>query len=194
VRGTEELEASGVRFNPGGAVAAASVFYLLLAVVMGIVQKLFAPPLWLVTLVFVPLTFAVSWLGTEVSGWLVFDARTWGLAILAYCALASVIPVWALLQPRGYLGGFVLYTALALGVIGVLFGGYELQQPAFTTFDTGKGRRTAVPVPVRHHRLRRVLGLPRSGVQRHDLRSRSTASRIRASSATARCWPRPSWL
>jgi carbon starvation protein len=45
--------------------------------------------------------------------------------------------VWALLQPRGYLGGFVLYSALALGVIGMLFGGYEIQQPAFKTWDSG---------------------------------------------------------
>jgi carbon starvation protein len=45
--------------------------------------------------------------------------------------------VWALLQPRGYLGGFVLYSALALGVIGMLFGGYEVQQPAFKTWDSG---------------------------------------------------------
>jgi carbon starvation protein len=138
VSGTEELEGTGVAFNAGGAVAAASVLYLGLAIVMGLVQKLLSPPLWLVTLIFVPATFALSWLGTEISTWLVFDARTWGLLILGYCLLASVTPVWALLQPRGYLGGFVLYSALAIGVIGVLFGGYELQQPAFTTFDTGK--------------------------------------------------------
>jgi carbon starvation protein len=57
--------------------------------------------------------------------------------ILAYCCVASIVPVWALLQPRGYLGGFVLYLALGLGVIGVLFGGYEIRQPAFRTFDIG---------------------------------------------------------
>ncbi len=138
VSGTEELEGSQVAFNAGGAVAAASVLYLLLAVVMGLVQKLFSPPLWLLTLLFVPATFALSWLGTEVSTWLIADARTWGLIILAYCLVASVTPVWALLQPRGYLGGFVLYSAIAIGVIGVLFGGYEIEQPAFTSFDTGK--------------------------------------------------------
>jgi carbon starvation protein len=138
VRGTEELESAGVRFNPGGAVAAASVMYLALSVVMGVVQRLFNPPLWLVTVIFVPATFALSWLGTHMSDVFVFDTRTWGLLILAYCAIASVVPVWALLQPRGYLGGFVLYTALALGVIGVLFGHYEIQQPAFTSLDTGK--------------------------------------------------------
>jgi carbon starvation protein len=45
--------------------------------------------------------------------------------------------VWSLLQPRGYLGGFVLYTALALGLIGILFGGYSIEQPAFKGFDAG---------------------------------------------------------
>lgn len=40
---TEELQGADVRFNPGGAVAAASVFYLLVAVTMGLVQRLLRP-------------------------------------------------------------------------------------------------------------------------------------------------------
>jgi carbon starvation protein len=134
--GTEELQ--GVQsFNPGGAVAAASVMYLMLAVVMGFVQRLLKPPLWLVTVIFVPATLGVAWYGTRISNLLVLDTKTWGLLILAYCAIASVVPVWALLQPRGYLGGFVLYFALAMGVIGVFFGGYEVQQPAFKGWNIG---------------------------------------------------------
>ena len=84
-------------------------------------------------------------MGTYVSTLLVFDALTWGLLILAYCALASMVPVWPLLQPRGYLGGFVLYAALALGVIGVFFGGYEIQQPAFKSWDIGGMTGTLFP-------------------------------------------------
>ncbi|MCY2959709.1 MAG: carbon starvation protein A [Planctomycetota bacterium] len=144
-RGTEELEGAGVRFHPGGAVAAASVLYLVLSVVLGLVQRTMKPPLWLVTVIFVPGTFAASWFGTHISDWLVFGPVEWGLLILAYCAVASVLPVWALLQPRGYLGGFVLYTALALGVLGILFGGYEIQQPAFKAWDTGKAAGTLFP-------------------------------------------------
>ena len=129
--GTEELRELGAGFNPGGAVAAASAMYLALSVAMGLVQRWLKPPLWLVTLIFVPATFGVAWLGTRVSGLLMLDHKTWALLILGYCAVASVVPVWALLQPRGYLGGFVLYSALALGVIGILFGGYSIEQPAF---------------------------------------------------------------
>jgi carbon starvation protein len=145
VVGTDELRQGGVAFNPGGAVAAASVMYLLLAVALGLVQRFLRPPLWLATAIFVPATFALSWLGTRVSHLLVLDHQTWALLILGYCCVASVVPVWALLQPRGYLGGFVLYTALALGVLGVFFGGYEIRQPAFRGWEVGGMTGTLFP-------------------------------------------------
>ncbi|MGE0130711.1 MAG: carbon starvation protein A [Blastocatellales bacterium] len=134
---TEELAGAQVKFNPGGAVAAASIMYLLLALALGLVQRYLNPPLWLVTVIFVPATLGLSWLGTKISTWLILDLKTWGLLIIAYCFVASMAPVWLLLQPRGYLGGFVLYLALALGVIGIFFGGYEIKQPMFKTWDSG---------------------------------------------------------
>jgi carbon starvation protein len=137
VGGSEELRSAFVSFNRGGAVAAASILYLLLAVVLGFVQRYLNPPLWLVTLLFVPAAFALSWVGTLISNVFVLDHRTWGLLILLYCGVASMVPVWTLLQPRGYLGGFILYSALALGIIGVFFGGFQIQQPAFKSFDAG---------------------------------------------------------
>ncbi|HYP51420.1 MAG TPA: carbon starvation CstA family protein, partial [Pyrinomonadaceae bacterium] len=73
------------------------------------------------------------------------DHKTWALLILAYCVVASVVPVWALLQPRGYLGGFVLYTAIAVGCMGVFFGGYNIAQPAFKSFDVGGMTGTLFP-------------------------------------------------
>lgn len=137
VGGSEELRATMVNFNPGGAVAAASILYLLLSVLLGLVQRFLSPPLWLVTAIFVPAAFALSWVGTITSNLFVFDHKTWGVLIILYCGVASIVPVWALLQPRGYLGGFILYTALALGIIGVFFGGFEIRQPAFKAFDIG---------------------------------------------------------
>ncbi|HUP49751.1 MAG TPA: carbon starvation CstA family protein [Thermoanaerobaculia bacterium] len=137
VTGVEEMAGAAVTFHPGGAVAAASIFYLGLAVVMGLVQRYLNPPLWLLTVTFVPATFGAVWLGTQFSTLFILDAKMWALLILAYCCVASMVPVWSLLQPRGYLGGFILYFALALGVIGIFFGRYEIQQPAFKTWDAG---------------------------------------------------------
>jgi carbon starvation protein len=131
---TEDLEGSTFAFNQGGAVALASCLYLLLSVVMGVVDRWIKPPLWLTTIVFVPATLGVVWLGTQYSTLLVLPGRTWGILILVYCFAASLVPVWALLQPRGYLGGFVLYMALAVGVAGIFLGGFAIQQPAFKTW------------------------------------------------------------
>jgi carbon starvation protein len=125
------------RFNPGGAVAIASTMYLGLSIVLGLIERYLRPPLWLSTIIFVPATFALSYLGTQFSYVLNYGHFTWSVIILIYCIVASLVPVWALLQPRGYLGGFVLYAAIAIGVIGVFFGGYSIQQPAFKSFDVG---------------------------------------------------------
>jgi carbon starvation protein len=145
VTGSEELAAAATTFHPGGAVAAASIFYLLLAVLMGVLQRFLHPPLWLLTIIFVPATFGTVWLGTKCSTLFVLDAKWWAVLILGYCCVASMTPVWALLQPRGYLGGFVLYVALALGVIGIFFGGYEIQQEAFKGFNSGKATGLIFP-------------------------------------------------
>ena len=136
VSGDDAL-AGETAFNPGGAVAMAATLYLLLSVVLGLVERYLTPPLWLSTAIFVPLTFAAAYAGTLYSTVFSYSHQTWGILILIYCIAASVVPVWALLQPRGYLGGFVLYTAIAVGVIGIFFGGYEIQQPAFKSFDVG---------------------------------------------------------
>ena len=124
-------------FNPGGAVALASVLYLGLSILLGLVERFIKPPLWIATIIFVPATFALSYVGTQYSHLLSFGHQTWAIVILLYCLVASQLPVWALLQPRGYLGGFVLYAAIAVGVIGIFFGGYSIQQPAFKSFDVG---------------------------------------------------------
>ena len=66
--------------------------------------------------------------------------------------------MWALLQPRGYLGGFVLYLALAVGVVGIFFGGFTIRQPAVTDRPLVGLDGLALPLPLRDDRVRRVLG------------------------------------
>ena len=62
VSAVDEIKGVKVNFNPGGAVASASVFYLLLSIVMGLTQKLFKLPLWLLTaILFRPLLLWCGW-------------------------------------------------------------------------------------------------------------------------------------
>lgn len=52
--------------------------------------------------------------------------RGWIVALFAYSAIASVLPVWLLLQPRDYINSHQLFVGLAL-----LFGGLFVAHPSF---------------------------------------------------------------
>lgn len=133
---SEEFSNVDATFNTGGAVAFSAILYLLLSISLGLIEKYLKPKLWLITIIYVPLAFACIWLGTYYSHLLIFDLKDWCFFILAYCFVASLLPVWLLLQPRGYLGGFFLYTVIALGIYGILFGNYEIKQDAFKGWNT----------------------------------------------------------
>jgi carbon starvation protein len=69
--------------------------------------------------------------------------KIWDLVILAYCVVAAVVPMWLLLQPRGHLGGYFLYFALAAGVAGLLFSGKPITYPAFKGWEAANGQSLA---------------------------------------------------
>jgi carbon starvation protein len=125
-------ELGAANFGPG--VATSSLFYLLAGCGMGLALKKFKAPLWLATAIFVPLVFFAVWGGQKIpmtfGGDALAQQKIWNVLILIYCAAASLIPMWVLLQPRGYLGGFILYATFAAGLVGLFFGGYAVQRPA----------------------------------------------------------------
>jgi carbon starvation protein len=128
---SEELLATPGSFSKGGAVAASTVMYMGVAVAMGLCTRFLRMPTWLATVIFVPATLGCVALGASFDHLINLPAQAWYAVILGYCFVASLLPVWLLQQPRGYLGGFVLYLAIGVGLAGVLFGGFEVRQPAF---------------------------------------------------------------
>jgi carbon starvation protein len=117
------------------------MMYLGLAVIMGVILRKFKSPLGITTLVFLPLVFVAVYLGPHFPiampaiGSL--DSRTmWNGALLVYCFIAAVIPMWLLLQPRGYLGGFFLTLMVGVSLLGIIAGNFiqpfVIQYPAFT--------------------------------------------------------------
>jgi len=56
----------------------------------------------------------------DVEGAVTRTQKWWIYALLAYAFVASVLPVWLLLQPRDYINSFQLYFALATLLIGLL--------------------------------------------------------------------------
>lgn len=123
----------------GGGIATSSMLYLALPVLMGLLMRYGRlSQLW-ATLIFLPLVGVAIWGGQhipfDVTQWFGFSPaaarRWWNVALLAYCFVASIVPMWLLLQPRGYLGGYFLFVALVGGMLGLIFGGKPVQYPAF---------------------------------------------------------------
>ncbi|TAJ11200.1 MAG: carbon starvation protein A [Planctomycetota bacterium] len=136
---------SGARLQVAGAgVASSSMLYLALALAMGVFVKFAKAPLWLTTLIFVPLVGAAIWFGPSLPlDWRAGAANPslyWAWGILAYCGVASMLPMWLLLQPRGYLGGFFLYVTLGGGLLGLLIANPSIEWAGFKGFTSASGQ------------------------------------------------------
>ncbi|MHB1392211.1 MAG: carbon starvation CstA family protein [Clostridia bacterium] len=130
----------------GGAIASSSILYLILPIIMGVLMKKYKLKEGLAVAIFLPLVGVAIWVGRFIPISLpivdlVMQQKIWAVLILAYCLVASLLPMWLLLQPRGALGGYFLYAALISAAIGIVFGGYTIQYPAFTklSLDGGLG-------------------------------------------------------
>ena len=82
---------------------------------------------------------------------LYFSTKTWMIVVGVYIAIASVTPVWILLQPRDYLSSFLLYAMLVVAVVGVVGAHPNINPdlfPAFAGFavDNGNGVQYLFPI------------------------------------------------
>lgn len=55
----------------------------------------------------------------------------WFVVLIVYCIVASVLPVWLLLQPRDYLSSYILLLGLIGGIAGVVIARPNLTAPVF---------------------------------------------------------------
>lgn len=73
------------------------------------------------------------------------DRQTWIVLLFVYAAIASLLPVWALLQPRDYINGIQLFIGLGLLYAAVIFASPDIVAPAFNT-DVPEGTPSLVPL------------------------------------------------
>ena len=125
-------------------VAMVSLLFILIAIVFGFLVYRRNAPMSVASVVGVIAIVAIIAIGMNFHPiYLSKDAWMWICGI--YIAIASVTPVWILLQPRDYLSSFLLYAMLALAVVGVVLARPDMSSmPAINTFvvtnpDTGAG-------------------------------------------------------
>ncbi len=138
----DAADSSGVETAQGTGVAVAAGIFILLAIGLGIVNTRTKMPVWASTLIFVPaLLIAIALCsrihsdGSYIPAFFSEPKQMWLVLLLLYCLVASVTPVWILLQPRDYLSSFLLYITVLGGglgiVVGSLSGGVAVTWPAF---------------------------------------------------------------
>lgn len=133
------LDLTAATFATNGIVASNSIMYIILAVLFGICIYKFKIKLHISTIIFIGLMVGSILLAhqypVKLPGFLFHSPKkSWSMLLLIYAFFASTLPVWILLQPRDYLSSFLLYSSVIIGAIGILFGGYTVNYPAFTSF------------------------------------------------------------
>ncbi len=116
-------------------VAFAASLYMGLALVFGVLVYRYQASLKLTTLILLPIIFGACWFAREFPGVtapFTYSSETWRWILVGYIVLASLLPVWLLLQPRDYLASYFLYFAVIIGAVGMLFGSgsFEVTLPA----------------------------------------------------------------
>ena len=100
-------------------VAMVSLLFILIAVVFGFLVYRKNAPMLISSIIGIGAIAAIIAIGINFHP-LYFSSTTWMWIVGIYITIASVTPVWILLQPRDYLSSFLLYAMLALAFVAVV--------------------------------------------------------------------------
>ncbi len=145
VAGTFASDTAGMVFNttPTGneTTAMVSVLFIVLAIIYGLLTNRAGLKTLPATIIGIVCIIAMLIFGLNVG--LVAGRGFWIVFIGVYITIASLVPVWILLQPRDYLSSFLLYAMMIIALFGIIFstfaGTATFELPAFTGWKTSIG-------------------------------------------------------
>ena len=110
-----------------------SIMFILMAILFGFFVYRRNAPLGIATIIGVIGIAACMYIGLN---WhpIYLSYNVWMIIVGLYIAVASVTPVWILLQPRDYLSSFLLYGMIILAIVGIIGAHPTVDMPAFTGF------------------------------------------------------------
>ncbi|NCU18181.1 carbon starvation CstA family protein [Pallidibacillus pasinlerensis] len=112
--------------------ATASILFTFLAIALGFAVNQLRVNFVVASIIGVLVMFACIWVGSLFPFEL--SAPVWIVILIIYSYVASVLPVWFLLQPRDYLNSYLLYGMIFGGFIGILVANPTIQMSGFTGF------------------------------------------------------------
>ena len=130
-------------------VAMISMLFIVIAIVFGFCVYRRNVPMGIASVVGVLAIAGIMAIGMNFHP-IYLSTKTWMWIVGLYIAIASVTPVWILLQPRDYLSSFLLYAMLGVAFFGVVVAHptFDASFPAFGGFavDNGNGVQYLFPV------------------------------------------------
>ena len=125
--------ATGDKSYANGAAASISMLFIVVAIIFGLIQKKVGKMKeWIRAVVAIGLLVVMFAIGMFVP---LYATKTiWIYIIMAYLFLASVMPMWLLMQPRDYMTTFMLLGMIAGAVVGVLVAHPAMKLNAFNGF------------------------------------------------------------
>ena len=116
------------------AAASISMLFIVVAVIFGVIQKHVGKMNeWVKAVVAIALLIAMFAVGMKLP---IYASKTaWIYIIMAYLFLASVLPMWLLMQPRDYMTTFMLLGMIIGAVVGVVVAHPQMQLNAFNGFN-----------------------------------------------------------
>lgn len=134
VAGTFNGFGEGGSLNTANASAASiSMLFIVVAILFGFFIKYKKPSQSLQFIIGVVLLVGMLALGITFP--MYFDKSTWLIVTFAYLFLASITPMWMLMQPRDYLSTFLLIGMIVGAVLGVVVARPAMNLPAFVGME-----------------------------------------------------------
>ncbi len=115
-----------------GATATTSTIFIAVAVVLGFYVRYRKPTNMVTSAIAILALVACIAFGLALP--LYISKTIWLYLVFAYILVASVVPVWALLQPRDFLNSFLLVFMIAAAVVGIFVANPTINLPAFSGF------------------------------------------------------------
>ncbi|MCD7867613.1 MAG: carbon starvation protein A [Clostridiales bacterium] len=123
----------GALIEANAAVATTSILFVAAAVGLGFFLRYTHCPTAVNTVIAIVLLILCIVAGLQLP--IYQTTGFWHLFVFLYIFIASVVPAWALLQPRDFLNSYLLIAMIIASVVGIIAYNPEMNLPVFTSFN-----------------------------------------------------------
>ena len=130
---TDGVQSLSENATVNGAAGSISLFFILFAVVFGVLQHKLKLTGWKEVVFGLVCTVLAFVFGMNFP--VILGKDMWVYIAFAYIFLAAVLPMWFVMQPRDYMSTFMFIGMIAGAVLGLVFAHPAMNLPAFTGFQ-----------------------------------------------------------